>query len=85
MRKIIKKITDFYNSGDIKFSGKIYLRRWFFMSKARIFSEYRMLYSSTDEYPSTMRFIIELKDNINIKYEIKEKTEINPAKIKLVI
>lgn len=55
------------------------------MSKARIFSEYRMLYSSTDEYPSTMRFIIELKDNINIKYEIKEKTEINPAKIKLVI
>lgn len=34
------------------------------MSKTRLFSEYRMLYSSTDEYPSTMRFIIELKDNI---------------------
>ena len=36
------------------------------MSKTRLFSEYRMLYSSTDEYPSTMRFIIELKDNINV-------------------
>ena len=34
------------------------------MVKTRLFSEYRMIYSSTNEYPCTMRFIIELKDNI---------------------
>lgn len=34
------------------------------MFKTRLFSEYRMIYSLTDDYPSTMRFIIELKDNI---------------------
>ena len=34
------------------------------MFKTRLFSEYRMIYSLTDDYPSTMRFIIELKNNI---------------------
>ena len=34
------------------------------MLKTRLFSEYRMIYSPTDDYPNTMRFIIELKDNI---------------------
>ncbi|MBR6289734.1 MAG: hypothetical protein IKR19_10400 [Acholeplasmatales bacterium] len=34
------------------------------MFKTRLFSEYRMIYSPTDDYPNTMRFIIELKDNI---------------------
>ena len=34
------------------------------MLKTRLFSEYRMIYSPTDEYPNTMRFMIELKDNI---------------------
>ena len=34
------------------------------MLKTRLFSEYRMIYSLTDDYPNTMRFIIELKDNI---------------------
>ncbi len=36
------------------------------MLKKRLFSEYRMIYSLTDDYPSTMRFIIELKDNIKL-------------------
>lgn len=34
------------------------------MLKTRLFSEYRMIFSITDDYPNTMRFIIELKDNI---------------------
>ena len=33
------------------------------MFKTRLFSEYRMIYSPNDDYPNTMRFIIELKDN----------------------
>ena len=33
------------------------------MFKTRLFSEYRMIYSLTDDYPSTMRFIIELKND----------------------
>lgn len=32
----------------------------------RLFSEYRLLYSSTAEFPSTMRFMFQLKDKINL-------------------
>lgn len=43
------------------------------MLKKRLFSEYRMIYSPNDDYPSTMRFIIELKDNVkfsNLRFAI---------------
>jgi len=32
----------------------------------RLFSEYRLLYTSTEEMSNTMRFMLQLKDKINI-------------------
>ena len=34
--------------------------------ECRLFSEYRLLYASTDDIPNTMRFMVQLKDKINI-------------------
>ena len=34
--------------------------------ECRLFSEYRLLYASTDDIPNTMRFMVQLKDKINL-------------------
>ena len=34
--------------------------------ECRLFSEYRLFYTSTEEIPNTMRFMIQLKDKINL-------------------
>ena len=34
--------------------------------ECRLFSEYRLLYTSTEEYPNSMRYMIKLKENINL-------------------
>ena len=34
--------------------------------KCRLFSEYRLLYTSTEEIPNTIKFMIQLKDKINL-------------------
>ena len=34
--------------------------------ECRLFSEYRLLYTSTEEIPNTLKFMIQLKDKINL-------------------
>ena len=36
------------------------------LKECRLFSEYRLLYTSTDEIPNTFKFMIQLKDKINL-------------------
>ena len=33
----------------------------------RLFTELRLLYSGTEEYPNTMRFMVQIKDKINLE------------------
>ena len=34
--------------------------------KIPLFSEYRLLYTSTDDFPNTLRIMVQLKDKINL-------------------
>ena len=34
--------------------------------KSRLFSEYRLLYTSTEDFPNTVRFMVQVKDKINL-------------------